>query len=113
MDFLGDLHSRNFRLDVKLHLKQPYSLSGSYHSEGNILDLSQSQITTMSQDKSKDDNLQGDANTPPTYKEQLDEAAIKVKDPQNADNEGGIIGQVVEKGTCRYYSECRNIVQHC
>ncbi|KAG8158930.1 hypothetical protein KVR01_011373 [Diaporthe batatas] len=51
----------------------------------------------MSQDQAKDDNLQGDANTPPTYKEQLDEAAIKVKNPQNSENEGGVIGQVVEK----------------
>lgn len=35
--------------------------------------------------------------TPPTYKEQLDEAAIKVKNPQSGTNEG-VIGQVVEKG---------------
>lgn len=52
----------------------------------------------MSQDKSKDDTLQGDANTPPTYKEQLDEAAIKVKNPRNGANEGGVVDQVVEKG---------------
>lgn len=51
----------------------------------------------MSQDKSKDDTLQGDANTPPTYKEQLDEAAIKVKNPRNGANEGGVVDQVVEK----------------
>ena len=58
----------------------------------------------MSQDQTKGDDLQGqgtDAKTPPTYKEQLDEAAIKVKDPESGSNEGGVIGQVVEKGnTC-------------
>lgn len=56
----------------------------------------------MSQGNAKsDDVLQEkgtDASTPPTYKEQLDEAAIKVKDPQNGASEGGVIGQVVEKG---------------
>lgn len=55
----------------------------------------------MSQDKTNDDSLQGkaeDANTPPTYKEQLDEAAVKVKNPQDGANETGVIDQVVEKG---------------
>lgn len=55
----------------------------------------------MSQDAAKgDDGVQGqgtDANTPPTYKEQLDEAAIKVKNSQSESNEG-VISQVVEKG---------------
>ncbi|KAK7724985.1 hypothetical protein SLS63_008387 [Diaporthe eres] len=50
----------------------------------------------MSQDNTKGDEV---TDTPPTYKEQLDEAAIKVKDPQSGANEGGVIGQVVEKGT--------------
>lgn len=58
----------------------------------------------MSQDTAKgDDGLQGqgtDANTPPTYKEQLDEAAIKVKNPEGGANEG-VISQVVEKGKTR------------
>ncbi|KAK2602528.1 hypothetical protein N8I77_009050 [Diaporthe amygdali] len=56
----------------------------------------------MSQDKTQVDSLQGsgtDARTQPTYKEQLDEAAIKVKNSQNETNEQGVIGQVVEKGT--------------
>ncbi|KAK7708599.1 hypothetical protein SLS64_006701 [Diaporthe eres] len=48
----------------------------------------------MSQDNTKGDEV---TDTPPTYKEQLDEAAIKVKDPQSGANEGGVIGQVVEK----------------
>ena len=55
----------------------------------------------MSQDQTTGDDLQGkgtDASTPPTYKEQLDEAATKVKDPQSGTNEGGVIGQVVEQG---------------
>ncbi|POS79423.1 hypothetical protein DHEL01_v202181 [Diaporthe helianthi] len=51
----------------------------------------------MSQDKSKNENLQGDANAPPTYKQQLDEAAMKVKYSQDGANEGGVVGQVVEK----------------
>lgn len=55
----------------------------------------------MSQDTAKgDDGVRGqgtDTNTPPTYKEQLDEAAIKVKNPQSDSNEG-VISQVVEKG---------------
>ncbi|KAK2602529.1 hypothetical protein N8I77_009050 [Diaporthe amygdali] len=54
----------------------------------------------MSQDKTQVDSLQGsgtDARTQPTYKEQLDEAAIKVKNSQNETNEQGVIGQVVEK----------------
>ncbi|KAL1881817.1 hypothetical protein Daus18300_000870 [Diaporthe australafricana] len=49
----------------------------------------------MSQDETKIDGT--DATTQPTYKEQLDEAAIKVKDPQNDANKGGVIEQVVEK----------------
>lgn len=56
------------------------------------------QITTMSQDNTKGDE---GTDTPPTYKEQLDQAAIKVKDPQSGANEGGVIGQVVEKGKTR------------
>lgn len=58
-------------------------------------------ITTMSQDKTQVDSLQEngtDARTQPTYKEQLDEAAIKVKNSQNETKEPGVIGQVVEKG---------------
>lgn len=54
----------------------------------------------MSQDNTKGDEVM---DTPPTYKEQLDEAAIKVKDPQSGANEGGVIGQVVEKGTSRSF----------
>lgn len=61
----------------------------------------------MSQDTAKgDDGVQGqgtDANTPPTYKEQLDEAAIKVKSAESGNNEGGVIGQVVEKGKTRLF----------
>lgn len=52
----------------------------------------------MSQDNTKGDEV---TDTPPTYKEQLDEAAIKVKDPQSGANDGGVIGQVVEKGKAR------------
>lgn len=52
----------------------------------------------MSQDNTKGDK---EADSPPTYKEQLDQAAIKVKDPQSGANEGGVIGQVVEKGKNR------------
>lgn len=58
----------------------------------------------MSQNTAKgDDGVQGqgkDANTPPTYKEQLDEAAIKVKNPPSGANEG-VISQVMEKGKTR------------
>lgn len=49
----------------------------------------------MSKEDTKGDQV---IDTPPTYKEQLDEAAIKVKNPQSGDSEGGVIGQVVEKG---------------
>ncbi|KAI3396464.1 hypothetical protein diail_12184 [Diaporthe ilicicola] len=49
----------------------------------------------MSQDATTIDGT--DASTQPTYKEQLDEAAIKVKDPQNGANKGGVVDQVVEK----------------
>lgn len=55
----------------------------------------------MSQDNTKGDEV---TDTPPTYKEQLDEAAIKVKNPQGGASEGGVIGRVVEKGTNLHYS---------
>lgn len=50
----------------------------------------------MSQDETKIDGT--DATTQPTYKKQLDEAAIKVKNPQSDANKGGVVGQAVEKG---------------
>lgn len=68
----------------------------------------------MSQDKTKDDSLQGtaeDVNTPPTYKEQLDEAAIKVKNPHDGANEPGVIGQVVEKGNSCPCFKCETLLQ--
>lgn len=42
---------------------------------------------------------ENDATAQPTYKDQLDEVADKVKDPdQGNTNEGGVVNQVVEKG---------------
>jgi hypothetical protein len=48
-----------------------------------------------------------DATPPLTYKEQLDEAAIKVKNSQNEANEGGVIGQVLEKGDSSRGCDCK------
>lgn len=51
--------------------------------------------TTDSPSQREDTNTGG-------YKEQLDEVATKVKNPQNdgsSSNEGGVIAQTVEKGT--------------
>lgn len=57
----------------------------------------------MSQDNTKSDEV---TDTPPTYKEQLDEAAIKVKNPQEGAGEAGVIGQVVEEGDSLPYLNC-------
>lgn len=61
----------------------------------------------MSKEDTKGDQV---TDTPPTYKEQLDEAAIKVKNPQSAANEGGVIGQVVEKGKYNVCLACCEIL---
>lgn len=72
-----------------------------YHTHSqNTVALTNLSIVDMSQNNSNSNTTEGQEindKPPMTYKEQLDEAAIRVKNPQDNEKEG-VVEKVVDKG---------------